>query len=170
MAEDTLRRLQAFAESVGKEGDIGLIWRGDEWLASAEFGREAPGSPMAGGAAYGNHPDATFTVEQMLADTHFKEGTEVQPSGVDLIATERGLQRQIWSDEHDDAHDRGEITRAAYLYVMNAGCSDDAAAPIEWPWEPEHWRPTGDRVKDLTKAGALIAAEIDRLQRAARTA
>jgi hypothetical protein len=38
-----------------------------------------------------------------------------------------------------------------------------------WPWEPE-WdkRGSGDRMRDLVKAGALIAAEIDRLQRSAK--
>lgn len=30
-----------------------------------------------------------------------------------------------------------------------------------WPWSREAWKPTGDRVRDLTKAGALIAAAID---------
>lgn len=31
----------------------------------------------------------------------------------------------------------------------------------------ERWEPTGDPVRDLVKAGAMIAAEIDRLQRRA---
>ena len=37
--------------------------------------------------------------------------------------------------------------------------------PRDWPWEPEAWKPTYP-VRDLVKAGALIAAEIDRLERA----
>ena len=33
-----------------------------------------------------------------------------------------------------------------------------------WPWNGSYWKPTpDDRIKELTKAGALIAAEIDRL-------
>ena len=33
-------------------------------------------------------------------------------------------------------------------------------------WEQKWWKPTpNDRVRELTKAGALIAAEIDRLTR-----
>jgi len=36
--------------------------------------------------------------------------------------------------------------------------------PPIWPWEKSWWKPTpNDRVKELVKAGALIAAEIDRL-------
>ncbi len=38
----------------------------------------------------------------------------------------------------------------------------------QWPedWEAEAWKPSADPVRNLVKAGALIAAEIDRLQRA----
>lgn len=40
--------------------------------------------------------------------------------------------------------------------------------PLRWPWEAEAFKPTpDDRVRELVKAGALIAAEIDRLGRAA---
>lgn len=33
-----------------------------------------------------------------------------------------------------------------------------------WPWGTQSFKPTNS-IRDLTKAGALIAAEIDRLQR-----
>jgi len=33
-----------------------------------------------------------------------------------------------------------------------------------WPWDMEWWKPEYDPIKNLVKAGALIAAEIDRLQ------
>jgi hypothetical protein len=33
-----------------------------------------------------------------------------------------------------------------------------------WPWDQKWWKPSDDPVKNLVKAGALIAAEIDRLQ------
>ena len=34
-----------------------------------------------------------------------------------------------------------------------------------WPWNLIWWKPTpNDRIRELVKAGALIAAEIDRLQ------
>lgn len=36
-------------------------------------------------------------------------------------------------------------------------------APDEWPWDPSWWKPSPDVVSNLVKAGALIAAEIDRL-------
>ena len=36
----------------------------------------------------------------------------------------------------------------------------------DWPWGSEYWKPSEDPVRNLVKAGALIAAEIDRLNRA----
>lgn len=85
-------------------------------------------------------------------------------TGVAAIAAER--QRQIGSEgfdpKHDDAHTIGELAMAAAAYVENAG--DKADVPALWPWADHWWKPT-DRRGDLVKAGALIAAEIDRLDR-----
>ena len=38
------------------------------------------------------------------------------------------------------------------------------ACPDDWPWSDKWWKPK-DKIRDLVRAGALIAAEIDRLQR-----
>lgn len=81
--------------------------------------------------------------------------------GISLIAGER--QRQIcdegYTTEHDDRHDREELARAAGAY----------AVPTQpWPWHSDgdrRKRHEGDRIRQLTIAGALIAAEIDRLLR-----
>lgn len=91
--------------------------------------------------------------------------------GVLAIAEER--QRQIekegWTTAHDDAHFQGELAAAARCYTMEPGDdSEDGDLPEEWPWDPEWWKPTPhDRRRELSKAGALIAAEIDRLDRLA---
>jgi hypothetical protein len=37
-------------------------------------------------------------------------------------------------------------------------------APSDWPWEKSWWKPSADPIRNLVKAGALIAAEIDRLR------
>lgn len=92
-------------------------------------------------------------------------------TGIDLIAKER--KRQIkeegWTEAHDDQHKNDEIARAASLYAMPEGRRDyDGVfrSPIGWPWEDSRWKPTpDDRIRELVKAGALIAAEIDRLNR-----
>lgn len=92
-------------------------------------------------------------------------------SGSDLIAAER--QRQVaqegWTPEHDDSHIRGQIAQAAECYVhqarVRAAYLPGKYPPFWWPWDSRWWKPSGDPVRDLVKAGALIAAEIDRLQR-----
>ena len=94
--------------------------------------------------------------------------------GVAAIAFER--RRQItaegWTPEHDDAHRNGELAKAAGCYAWIAGQSDELRSvfrspPPTWPdgWGAEWWK-IKDRRSDLVRAGALIAAEIDRIDRA----
>lgn len=89
-------------------------------------------------------------------------------TGVELIADERQRQMDVegWTQEHDDAHSSGEMAKAATCYANQAVFAVFSARrqPLMWPWSDEWWRPTTP-IRDLTKAGALIAAEIDRLQR-----
>ena len=89
-------------------------------------------------------------------------------TGAELISKER--ERQInqegWTLEHDDEHVDDELRDAAYCYLY-AEENDIVASngrPFSWPWDMESWKPT-DKVRNLIKAGALIAAEIDRIQR-----
>jgi len=111
-------------------------------------------------------------------------------NGIESIAAER--QRQIekegWTSNHDDTHTAGELATAAACYASPALLfikEERATATIyrdPWPWDDE-WdkrphvgnslianRGANDdaRRKMLVKAGALIAAEIDRLDRAAK--
>lgn len=92
--------------------------------------------------------------------------TKSMKTGIELIAAER--ERQItaegWSAEHDDVHDTGELLDAGVCYA-EAVQTNDKTLPIDWPWVAEWWKPTDDPVRNLVKAGALIAAEIDRLSR-----
>lgn len=89
------------------------------------------------------------------------------------IATERQRQIEVegWSPEHDDAHNGGELAKAAGCYAWIAAQSDGMRAifdtpPPTWPpeWASNWWKPTTRR-RDLIKAGALIIAEIERLDR-----
>ena len=95
---------------------------------------------------------------------------------IDDVLAERQRQQSIegWTPEHDDAHKGGELSRAAGSYAINAGAalffnggSDTSVCdtpPYGWPWGPEWWKPTNSR-RDLVKAGALILAEIERIDR-----
>lgn len=93
------------------------------------------------------------------------------------IAAER--QRQVdvegWSEAHDDEHDSYQMARAAGCYAFHASREDDdgdtgmfvsAAVHHGWPWDRAWWKPKSRRT-DLVRAGALIVAEIERLDRAA---
>ena len=94
-------------------------------------------------------------------------------TGIELIAEER--QRQIekegWTKEHDARHADGDLAVAAASYAMPEGARtfmktpDGNYLPIFWPFGAKCWKPCPqDRVRELVKAGALIAAEIDRIQ------
>lgn len=95
-------------------------------------------------------------------------------TGIELIAQERKRQvsQEGWSAGHDDEHDEGQMARAAACYALPENIrawvlKGYAILHQIWPWDDEWWKPTpDDRVRELVKAGALIAAEIDRLQRA----
>lgn len=98
-------------------------------------------------------------------------------NGSQLIADERARQvmEEDWTPEHDDDHHKGELSAAAIVYAKAAykqvafGTLPDMFASEEgrdWPWDSTWWKPSQDPVCNLIKAGALIAAEIDRLQRA----
>ena len=101
--------------------------------------------------------------------------------GIELITEER--QRQIekegWTAEHDAEHKGGEIALAAVCYatpsefltfrpVSMVDDPSDFKTPELWPWSNNWFKPAPDnkiesRIRELQKAGALIAAEIDRL-------
>jgi len=99
-------------------------------------------------------------------------------NAIELIAEERARQISVegWTPEHDDAHSDSELARAAASYAMPGWLRNLHVRPIcieathtlhakIWPWEIRWWKPSEDRIRELVKAGALIAAEIDRLQR-----
>jgi hypothetical protein len=95
-----------------------------------------------------------------------REEGEVMSDGVYLIAEERSRQiaAEGWTADHDDDHCSGELVAAAICYASALGAKTQC--PRFWPWDASWWKPR-DEIRNLVKAGALISAEIDRLQRAA---
>jgi len=101
----------------------------------------------------------------------------MKKSGVELIAEER--QRQIefegFTNEHDKQHVDDELAIAAACYAIPekirinelAKKSSIYSIPNLFPWGKEWWKPSPDeRITELVKAGALIAADIDRIMNA----
>ena len=88
----------------------------------------------------------------------------IKMTGIELIAAERERQVSVkgWTLEHDDEHTYGELVDAAICYAQ---CESYANTSNIFPWEKEFWKPSDDPIRNLSKAGALIAAEIDRLRR-----
>ena len=94
-------------------------------------------------------------------------------SGAKLIVDERKRQIMVegWTVAHDDEHNGGEMAAAAACYAIPANYWRQAIKfqlffKLLWPWDLRWWKPRpDDRIRELVKAGALIAAEIDRLQR-----
>jgi hypothetical protein len=94
-------------------------------------------------------------------------------AALQLIAQERAeqLTREGWTSAHDDEHAAGELAQAAAVYAYTAAhqamgdTGPFSADPTLWPWEPGTYKPK-DQLRNLVRAGALIVAEIERLQRA----
>jgi hypothetical protein len=85
------------------------------------------------------------------------------------LERQRQIEKEGWTKRHDSNHHNGELATAGAVYAM----------PIQtritsiWPWDYSWYKPyhpqgcfvedARGRVRELEKAGALIAAEIDRL-------
>lgn len=87
------------------------------------------------------------------------------------LLTERVRQQDVegWTYDHDDAHDMGEMAQAAACYALTPSLLGWLFGKNHfwegfWPWSREWWKPTNRR-RDLVKSGALIIAEIERIDR-----
>jgi hypothetical protein len=105
-------------------------------------------------------------------------------TGIQRIVDERARQiaKEGWTPEHDDEHVDGELALVGALYAtpvrLFEKCETEISVAFCDPW-PGTWSPEWDkrlerrdpelswagRIRELEKAGALIAAEIDRLLR-----
>lgn len=108
--------------------------------------------------------DTRITAErQLLSILADVPGNLVPQAWLDVQAERR---RQItaegWTPEHDDLYCAAELPRAAAAYILN-GANDEA--PAIWPFVAKWWKPRDAR-SNYVRAGALILAEIERLDRA----
>jgi len=93
------------------------------------------------------------------------------PAALAVLAERKRQQAEAgWTLAHDDARTARQLAAAAACHAWAASLSDrlrDTLAyrhPPFWPWAREWWRPA-ERRRELIKAGALILAEIERLDR-----
>ncbi|EOV5296886.1 hypothetical protein ACOA1K_004409 [Klebsiella quasipneumoniae] len=108
--------------------------------------------------------------EELQARIAELESRTVTAAAADVLAErKRQVTTEGWTQEHDDQHVNFEMAIAGGLYAISAVDSHHKlrnSAPSAWPWDRKWWKPDGPR-RDLVKAGALILAEIERLDRAA---
>lgn len=90
-------------------------------------------------------------------------------NGTERIAAERQRQVEVegYTLEHDAEHDGGSLVKAAIVYAWNYDepphTFNRLGVPSMWPWEAKSLKISENPIRNLEKAGALIAAEIDRL-------
>lgn len=113
--------------------------------------------------------DGVLTLTRLQPDA----GAQQAHAGADeeLTAAARDVlgerQRQVevegWTPAHDDAYHENELPRAASAYTLGG---QYIAPPASWPWTGAWWKPRDAR-SNYVRAGALLIAEIERLDRAA---
>ncbi|EPL7658896.1 TPA: hypothetical protein ACID0O_000844 [Pseudomonas aeruginosa] len=112
--------------------------------------------------------DAENELAELLAAA---PGNSVPQAWLDVQAERRRqVEAEGWTPEHDDGHSHGQMARAAACYALacSSAPNDGTAAllvSLAWPWDEQWWKPSTAR-RDLIKAGALVLAEIERLDRA----
>ena len=110
--------------------------------------------------------------QHSLYATPVAQAGQVPQAWLDVQAERR---RQITVEGFDTSNDdasAGQIAQAAGCYALHAGgIGTDWPGGIRngsalfWPWDEEWWKPKSAR-ENLVRAGALVLAEIERLDRA----
>jgi hypothetical protein len=136
---------------------------------------------VPGGAVVIWRMDLAWAVAELLQLRAYREhhqakdGTETSLAARNVLAErQRQVNREGYSHENDDAHILGELGAYAAFYAMPPAARDWPAegtgygatwgeAIVPWNWAAPK---PGDRRGELVKAGALILAEIERLDRA----
>ena len=102
----------------------------------------------------------TFMGEPVLPRQQARE--VVSDAARDLLAErQRQISAEGMTNAGDDGYRAAELPRAAAAYILN-GANDEA--PAIWPWAKAWWKPRDARA-NYVRAGALILAEIERLDR-----
>ena len=80
----------------------------------------------------------------------------------------RQIEEKGYTKKHDSAWKSGQLLRAAECYFLTDEqrrrmTPNGANAPGKWPFISETFKPTGDRLLDLSKGVAMAIAEMDRI-------
>lgn len=136
------------------------------------------------GYLYSDTPDHVITAvrdafaEHAALATHPQPAAAVKSDGVAAIAQERTRQvvTEAMTAQGDAGYRRGQLAYAALAYLQlsamelrDGGRAHIATAspPACWPWDASWWKPRDVR-RDLVRAGALIAAQLDAIDQQAK--
>lgn len=126
--------------------------------------KRALGLVVAALEADGDRPTSKYALSELKKVLAAAPGKEVPQAWIDVQAERRRqVEAEGWTPEHDDLYCAAELPRAAAAYILN-GANDEA--PAVWPFVAKWWKPRDAR-SNYVRAGALILAEIERLDRAA---
>lgn len=111
---------------------------------------------------------AEWALRQVLVSA--AQAGELGAAARDVLAERRRqVDQEGWAPQHDDEHQDRELAIAAGCYAIYGARKQNAVPPPEWPWSMVWWKPRDYRA-NLVRAGALILAEIERIDRAAQRA
>ena len=150
-------------EGIGRSGSAKMLRNAFDTLLGVDEGAALPPAD-----------DATRRTVAKAWD-RYRDGMSGAARDV-LLERRRQIDVKNWTAEHDGTHSPGELACAAACYATEAELwtgheqADHKGRPTligacrVWPW-PGQPKLT-DRRRNLVKAGALILAEIERLDRA----
>jgi len=148
--EDPARHLTAISQLLSDEWEAEQL---PEW-------KQIPGAVRA---LIEERDDWRHAVAELSAEVK-----SLDKGGAGMIAAERRRQVEVegWTPEHGDEHGDRQMAAAAVAYIRYGDEPRFAESPPGcFPWDLQWWKPA-PYVRSLVKAGALIAAEIDRHMRA----
>lgn len=109
--------------------------------------------------------------KRILAAENAAAPADLTQAARDVLAERRRqIEQEGWTPAHDDQYKRGDLSQAAACYALHTEPVGNVGDYLRfWPWPATWWKPRDNR-SNLVKSGALILAEIERLDRATKPA
>lgn len=167
------RRPAITAYEAAKGGGVGVkpvAWRvkdyADGWIFYTDEKRARVEAKIMNGALV----EPLYSADAITSPASGERDAVTQAAADVLAERKRQVEAEGWMPGHDDGHTSGELAQAAAAYAYYCTEADNSQPPAEsiFPttWDESWWKPSDHR-RNLVKAGALILAEIERLDRAA---
>lgn len=165
-----LRLLESDLRGYLKRNDAAILERFDQEAKGSGLSDNPLLSPLPGMRITLFSGDSAWFVKDFMrtvSDEITRRPPPPESAAARDVLAERERQKsgEGWTEAHDDAHSRGEMAAAAATYAINTFIRG-LSVSMYWPWDMKWFKPKGTR-RDLVRAGALILAEIERLDRAA---